>query len=278
MGEQPYLDLLRRVLEEGEMREGRNGNTKSVFGASMRFSLQEGTLPLLTTKKVAWKTCLRELLWFIRGSTDNRDLTEQKVNIWTAHETPDSSDLGPIYGHQWRHFNAEYTGSGTDYEGKGVDQLQSIIRMLQDPTQRSSRRMVMSAWNPCQIPHMALPPCHVLCQFYVSQGTRLSCAVYQRSGDIGLGVPFNIASYSFLTHMLAHHCGLVAHELVHFLGDVHAYEDHLEPLALQLQREPYTFPTVTLQYRRESIEAYTVDDVKVEGYRFHDPIRMEMHA
>ena len=275
--EQPYLDVLGQVLDNGEMVQGRNGLTQSIFGASMRFSLQDGTLPLLTTKKVAWKTCLRELLWFIRGSTDNKELTDQNVRIWSAHET-DSSDLGPIYGHQWRHFNAPYTGSGTNYEGQGIDQLAYIIGLLKDPDQRSSRRIVMSAWNPCQISEMALPPCHILCQFHVSHGTRLSCAVYQRSGDIGLGVPFNIASYSFLTHLLAHHCGLVAHELVHFLGDVHAYAEHIEPLRVQLERQPYPFPTLTMGELRKSIEEYTVSDFQVKGYTFHEPIKMEMHA
>lgn len=277
MEEQQYLDLIRTILETGDTVEGRNGTTKSVFGAMMRFSLTNQTLPLLTTKKVAWKTCLRELLWFIGGRTDNQLLTDQGVHIWDANCPAGSSDLGPIYGHQWRHFNAPYTGSDTDYTGRGVDQLQYLISMLKDPSQRSSRRMVMSAWNPCQLPDMALPPCHVLCQFHVSQ-TRLSCALYQRSGDVGLGVPFNIASYAFLTHLLAHHCGLVAHELVHVIGDAHIYDDHEAPLRVQLEREPKPFPTMTIVNRHDSIDDYTVDDFQVHGYTYHDTIKMDMRA
>lgn len=277
MEEQQYLNLIRLILEHGDSTKGRNGTTKNVFGIMMRFSLSNNTLPLLTTKKVAWKTCLKELLWFIRGSTENKELTDQGVHIWDAN-CNDTSDLGPIYGHQWRHFNAPYTGSGTDYTGCGVDQLQNIITMLKDPEQRTSRRMVMSAWNPCQLSEMALPPCHVLCQFHVSQGNRLSCALYQRSGDVGLGVPFNIASYSFLTHLLAHHCGLVAHEFVHVIGDAHIYDDHEEPLKVQIERDAKPFPTVSIRKTCETIEEYTIDDFIVSDYVSHGQIKMDVRA
>ena len=205
------------------------------------FSLENNVLPLLTTKKVAWKTCLRELLWFVRGETNNKILTDQKCNIWkgnASREFLDSrglthlreDDLGPIYGHQWRHFNARYTTCDEDYIGKGVDQLQNIIDLLKNPETRSSRRMIMSAWNPEQLDEMALPPCHILLQFNVTQCNKLSCSMYQRSGDVGLGVPFNIASYSFLTYMIAKHCDLEPYEFIYHIGNAHIYDDHIEKL------------------------------------------------
>jgi len=205
--ETQYLQLIRDILDHGSLENSRNGNTKSLFGYSMRFSLADGTLPLLTTKSVAWKTCFRELMWFIRGETDNKKLQSMGVHIWNGNSTREFldsrglhtrevDDLGPIYGHQWRHFNADYVDSGTDYSGKGVDQLAEIIRQLSSVEGRTSRRLIMSAWNPCQLDEMALPPCHILAQFNVRENKYLSCALYQRSGDVGLGVPFNIASYS----------------------------------------------------------------------------------
>lgn len=236
--EDQYLDMIRDILREGSLEEGRNGYTKSLFGGAMRFSLKNNTIPLLTTKKVAWKTCFRELMWFVRGQTDNKVLQKQKVKIWNVNASREfldsrglthleENDLGPVYGHQWRHFNAKYTTCHEDYTNKGVDQLGNIIKMLKDPSTRTSRRMVMSAWNPCQLDEMALPPCHVLTQFHVTNGKELSCSLYQRSCDIGLGVPFNIASYSFLTHLIAKHCDLVPKDFVYFMGNVHIYDDHL---------------------------------------------------
>jgi thymidylate synthase len=206
--ENQYLSLISEIIEHGSMEEGRNGNALTAFGSAMHFSLENNKIPLMTTKRLAWKTCLRELLWFIKGSTDNKLLKEKNVHIWDDNGSRDfldsrnlhhleEDDLGPVYGHQWRFFNASYTTCNDDYTGKGVDQLEYIINTLKDPTQRNSRRLVMSAWNPCQIDEMALPPCHVLCQFNVIKGNELSCSLYQRSGDVGLGVPFNIASYSF---------------------------------------------------------------------------------
>ena len=176
---------------------------KSVFGYSMRYPLRDGVIPLLTTKRVAWKTCFHELIWFIRGCTDNKKLIEKNVHIWDANATREfldsrglteneENDLGPVYGHQWRHFNAPYSNCHENYDGLGIDQLQNIINMLNDPEQRTSRRLVLSAWNPCQLDEMALPPCHVLMQFYVKEDKYLSCSLYQRSGDVGLGVPFNM--------------------------------------------------------------------------------------
>jgi thymidylate synthase len=262
--EKQYLDLIRNVLNRGTMETGRNGNTLSIFGAAMRFSLENGKIPILTTKKVAWKTCLKELLWFVQGKTDNAILKKQNVHIWDENASRtfldgrglthlEENDLGPIYGHQWRHFNAPYNNCHTNYRGEGVDQLQNIIDVLKDPTQRTSRRLVMSAWNPCQLDEMALPPCHVLCQFNVHAGNKLSCALYQRSNDEACGTPINIASYSFLTHLLAKHCGLEAYEFVYFKGNCHIYEGHIEGLQAQILREPFAFPTITIREMRKNI-------------------------
>lgn len=288
--EEQYLQLIRDVLEKGTMEEGRNGRTKSLFGYSMRYSLKDGTIPLLTTKRVAWKTCFNELIWFINGHTDNKKLTDKKVTIWNANasrEFLDSrglhnnevDDLGPVYGHQWRHFNAEYKDCHTDYTGKGVDQLQYIIDSLKNPETRTSRRLVLSAWNPCQIDQMALPPCHVLMQFYVRENKYLSCSLYQRSGDIGLGVPFNIASYSFLTHIIARHCGLIADEFVHFIGNAHIYENHIDTLKTQIQRVPLDFPRIEITNLHDNINDYSIDDLKwIEEYKHHATLKMDMSA
>lgn len=287
--EQQYLSLLKDIIDSGDKEEGRNGTTISIFGASMRFSLSSGRIPFITTKKLAWKTCLKELLWFISGSTDGKKLIDTGVKIWKENGTRNfldsrglnhlnENDLGPIYGHQWRHFNAPYTSCHEDYTGKGVDQLQYIIDSLKDPIERKSRRLVMSAWNPCQINEMALPPCHVLVQFNVSRGNLLSCALYQRSGDMGLGVPFNIASYSFLLCLLAKHCDLIPHEFVYNLGNAHIYEDHIEPILIQVQREPYIFPKINIREKREKIEEYTVEDFEISEYVSHENISMNMHA
>jgi thymidylate synthase len=272
------------------MINGRNGNAKTIYGSSMHFSLQNGIIPLLTTKKVAWKTCLKELLWFISGSTSNDVLQEQKVNIWNANASKEflqsrglshyrENDLGPVYGHQWRHFNAPYTTCDDEYTGKGIDQLQYIINELKDKDGRHSRRLIMSAWNPCQLDEMALPPCHILSQFHVSaDGKRLSCSLYQRSGDVGLGVPFNIASYSFLTHLIAHHCDMEAHEFIYNLGNAHIYDDHLDALKTQMVRSPYDFPTLTITKKHNNIDDYSVDDFNVKGYQSHDTIKMDIRG
>ena len=287
--EYQYLNLIQNILENGTWEEGRNGKTKSIFGASMRFSLKDGTIPILTTKKTAWKTCLKELLWFIRGQTNNKILKEQGVHIWdgnSSREFLDSrglqhyevNELGPIYAHQWRHFNAKWEGDDHDYTGEGVDQLQQIIDALKDPKQRTSRRLVMTSWNPCQLDDMSLPPCHCFCQFNVHNGDQLSCAMYQRSNDEACGTSFNIASYSFLTHLLAKHCGLEAYEFVYFKGNCHIYEEHIDGLKLQITREPYPFPTVSIKQIRENINDYQVDDFILENYQHHEPIKFQMVA
>jgi thymidylate synthase len=285
--ENQYIALIDDIIKHGDMVDGRNGKTLSVFGSSMHFSLENGELPLLTTKKVAWKTCLKELLWFISGSTNNDLLNEQNVKIWngnSSREFLDSrglvnnrvNDLGPVYGHQWRFFNADYTTCDDTYNGKGVDQLDYIIKQLKDPKERYSRRLLMSAWNPGQLNEMALPPCHVLVQFNVLPGDKLSCSLYQRSGDVGLGVPFNIASYSFLTHLIAIHCGLKAHEFCYHLGNCHIYDDHIDQLKIQRNKEPYKFPKLLIKQKRDDINNYIVDDFEINDYKSHEPIKMNM--
>jgi thymidylate synthase len=188
------------------------------------------------------------------------------------------NELGPIYGHQWRHFNAKWQGDAHDYSGEGVDQLQQIIDALKDPVKRTSRRLIMTAWNPLQLDEMALPPCHIMCQFNVHNGNQLSCALFQRSQDVALGESFNIASYSFLTHLIAKHCGLEAYEFVHFIGNCHIYEAHIEPLKTQLERVPFPFPTISIKQVRENVNDYQVDDFILENYQHHPPIKMEMVA
>lgn len=287
--ENQYLSLISDILEDGEEIKGRNGTTKAIFGSAMHFDLSDNKIPILTTKKVAWKTCLKELLWFIKGSTSNKELQEQNVKIWNGNATREfldsrglthleENDLGPVYGHQWRFFNAEYETCMHNYKGKGVDQLKNVIDLLKNPETRSSRRIIMSAWNPCQLDQMALPPCHVMCQFNVI-GDKLSCSMYQRSGDVGLGVPFNIASYSFLTHILAHHCGLKADEFVYYLGNSHIYDDHYEQLKHQIELEPFEEPTLEITCeKKENIEDYRVSDFKLINYKSHPSIKMKMRA
>lgn len=290
--EEQYLNLIREILLKGTWEEGRNGRTKSIFGSMMRFSLQNGQIPILTTKKTAWKTCLKELLWFIRGDTDNKLLQEQGVHIWdgnTSREFLDSRGLnhyregliGPGYGFQWRHFNGDYntsTGDVQDGGRRGIDQLRQIICALKDPAQRTSRRLIMTAWNPLQLNEMALPPCHIMCQFNVHDGNKLSCMMVQRSCDFFLGIPFNIASYSLLTHLLAKHCGLEAYEFIHFMGNCHLYENAIDAAKLQIQREPLAFPTLSIKEVRTNINDYQVEDFILENYQSHEQIKMKMVA
>ena len=285
--EMQYLQLIDTIIKNGTDEKGRNGNVRVHIGSMMRFSLKNNKIPFLTTKRLAWKTCLKELLWFLRGDTDNKHLKEQNVHIWDGNgsrEFLDSrglhhleeDDLGPVYGHQWRHFNADYDSCHTDYSGKGVDQLAQVIESLKDPEKRTSRRLIVSAWNPCQIDKMALPPCHVLMQFNVVKGNQLSCCLYQRSGDVGLGVPFNIASYAILTRIIASICGLEASEFVYFLSNAHIYDDHLESLKEQLTRTPYPFPTLSFKEEITSIDNISIDNFDVSDYKYHSKIKMEM--
>lgn len=292
--EYQYLNLLTNILQNGTLEEGRNGKTQSIFGNMMRFSLKDGKIPILTTKKTAWKTCLKELLWFIRGETDNKILKAQGVHIWDANSSREFLDsrglklypedmIGPSYGYQWRNFNANYncfTGKkiSDDFPFNGIDQLQEIITQLKNPETRNSRRLIMTAWNPSQLNQMALPPCHILCQFNVHDGNKLSCAMTQRSVDAVLGQPFNIASYAFLTHLLAKHCGLEAYEFVYFMGNCHIYENAIDAAKLQITREPFEFPTIEILNKRENINDYEVSDFKLSDYICHDAIKVKMVA
>jgi len=290
--EKQYLGLISSILDTGEFQQGRNGNVYSSIGKSMRFSLKNNTIPLLTTKKVAWKTCLKELLWFIKGDTNNKLLKDDNVGIWNGNGTREfldsrglyhlnEDDLGPVYGHQWRYWNAPYSkklGCLENYDGKGIDQLQNVIDILNHPTDRYSRRIIMSSWNPEQLNEMALPPCHVLSQFKVTNDNELSCILYQRSGDIGLGIPFNIASYSFLTHLLAKHCNLKAKEFIHFIGDAHIYDDHCDILKQQINREPYPFPQLIIENKCDDINNYELEDFTIKNYYYCDALKMDMRV
>jgi thymidylate synthase len=266
---------------------GRNGNVLTAFGAAMHFNLANNVMPILTTKKIAWKTCLKELLWFIKGDTNNKTLKNNKVNIWNGNASREfldsrnlhnleEDDLGPIYGHQWRHFNAEYDNCNTDYTGKGIDQLEYIIQALNDPLQKNSRRLILSSWNPCQLNEMALPPCHIMCQFNVIETNKLSCSLYQRSGDVGLGVPFNISSYCFLTHIIAKHCNLEATDFYYYLGNCHIYDNHIASLSKQINRNPHSFPTINIKNKRDNINNYIEDDIEIYNYISDNLIKMEM--
>merc|ERR1719500_844635 len=276
-----YLNLIRKIIESGNKRGDRTGTgTLSLFGAQMRFSLRNGTFPLLTTKKVFYRGIAEELFWFIRGSTSAKELQDKNVRIWdgnSSREFLDSiglqhreeGDLGPVYGFQWRHFGAEYTNMHADYSGQGVDQLAEVINRIK--TKPTDRRIIMCAWNPADLDKMALPPCHCLVQFYVADG-ELSCQLYQRSADMGLGVPFNIASYALLTVMIAHVTGLRPGDFVHTLGDAHVYSNHVEALRQQLERKPKEFPKLVIKREVEKIEDFNIDDFEVVGYQSHPKI------
>lgn len=285
--ENQYLNLLDDILSSHNNQEGRNGNTLSIFGSTMHFSLEHNKMPIMTTKKVAWKTCLRELLWFIKGDTNNKHLKEKNVHIWDENGSRQfldgrgltkfmEDDLGPIYGFQWRHYNAKYNDCNSDYSNKGIDQLKEVIECLKDPEKRNSRRMIITAWNPCQLDIMALPPCHIFMQFNVTNNTKLSCAMYQRSNDEACGTCFNIASYCFLTHLLAKHCDLEPYEFLYYKGNCHIYEEHIDNIKVQVQREPFEFPTLEIINKREHIEDYVETDFVVSNYKHHDPIKYIM--
>lgn len=283
--ENQYLNLIDHILLENNKFYGRNGNTIAIFGAALHFSLHDFTIPLLTTKKLAWKTCLRELLWFIKGQTSNHILNQQNVHIWDANSSKEfldsrgldynPGDIGPGYGFQWRFFNAPYIDCNTDYSNLGVDQLQYIIDSLKDPNKRNSRRLILTAWNPSQLDKMALPPCHLLAQFNVFDNI-LSCSLYQRSADVGLGLPFNIASYSFLTHLLAHHCGLLPGDFYHYLGNTHIYDDHIDNLIIQRNRTPIEFPKIKINKLFTDINQYTENNFEIIDYNFHSNLFLNM--
>lgn len=266
-----YLDLVKHVLEKGNVKSDRTGTgTRSVFGYQMRFDLSEG-FPMLTTKKLHLKSIIYELLWFIKGDTNIKYLQDNGVRIWNEW-ADEHGDLGPVYGHQWRNWNSE-----------GIDQLSEVIETLKKNP--NSRRMLISAWNPSVLPDTsksfsenvangkaALPPCHAFFQFYVADG-KLSCQLYQRSADIFLGVPFNIASYALLTLMVAHVCGYRPGDFIHTFGDAHIYSNHMEQLALQLSRDPRPLPIMEINPKVKSIFDFTFEDFTLKNYNPHPHIK-----
>ncbi|KAM0755440.1 thymidylate synthase [Meredithblackwellia eburnea MCA 4105] len=304
--EYQYLDLVKSIITTGQSRPDRTGTgTLSLFAPpSLRFSLsttangQEDEpaliLPLLTTKRVFTRGITEELLWFVQGNTNAKALSDKGVHIWDGNGSREfldkrglthreEGDLGPVYGFQWRHFGATYKTCHDDYTGQGVDQLAEVIRLIKDnPT---DRRILLSAWNPADLDKMALPPCHMFCQFYVTLPTppstkpRLSCIMYQRSADLGLGVPFNIASYAMLTHMIALVTNTIPHEFILQIGDAHVYKDHVEAVKTQLEREPREFPTFRFARSLEEIgdiDGFRTEDFLVENYKPHPKIAMDM--
>ncbi|MBU3602667.1 thymidylate synthase [Polynucleobacter sp. AM-25C3] len=256
-----YHDLMKEVLAKGVLKADRTGTgTISIFGHQMRFNLAEG-FPMVTTKKLHLKSIILELLWFLKGSTDNNWLKERGVSIWNEWAAPDG-DLGPIYGYQWRSWPAP--------NGKHIDQIAEVVETLKKNP--DSRRIIVSAWNVADIPRMALAPCHAFFQFYVADG-KLSCQLYQRSADIFLGVPFNIASYALLTHMMAQQCNLKVGDFVWTGGDCHLYSNHLDQVDLQLSRDFYPLPQLKILRKPDSIFDYEFEDFEITGYESHAPIK-----
>jgi thymidylate synthase len=256
-----YLDLMQDILENGAIKTDRTGTgTKSIFGRQVRFDLSKG-FPLVTTKKVHLRSIIYELLWFLKGETNIGYLKENKVTIWDEW-ADENGDLGPVYGSQWRSWPAP--------GGKKIDQIAHVIHQLK--TKPDSRRHIVSAWNPAEVDHMALPPCHALFQFYVAEG-KLSCQLYQRSADYFLGVPFNIASYALLLEMVAQQCDFVPGEFVWTGGDVHLYSNHFEQAKLQLSREPYALPKLVIKRKPNSIFDYAFEDFEIVNYQSHPSIK-----
>jgi len=282
---QLYLDLLKDILENGETKDDRTGvGTISVFARQLRFDLRKG-FPAVTTKKLAWKACVGELLWFIEGSNDERRLAEIThgtregvVTIWTPNALAPywtdkarfDGDLGRVYGVQWRNWLTHHNPLLNEH----IDQLKNLLKgLVEDP---NGRRHILSAWNVGELDQMALPPCHVMSQFYVNKNRELSCHMYQRSVDVFLGLPFNIASYALLTHLIAHHCGYKVGELIISTGDTHIYKNHVEQVKEQLSRDPLPLPTLMLPVEKKDIFEMTMNDIHLEGYTSHGPIKAEM--
>lgn len=272
--EYQYLDLIQTILDNGETKIGRNGSTKSIFGNQMKFSLRNNKIPLLTTKKMHWKSIVEELLFFIRGDTNSRILEEKGVKIWKFNAR-DDGDIGPMYGFQWRHFGAEYKGSHLSYKNEGIDQLQNCIDTIKNnPT---SRRIVVSAWNPNDLDKSVLPPCHIMFQFHVNiSKNELSLQFYQRSCDVGLGVPFNITSYSLLLYIVSHITGYKPGDLIYSMGDCHIYENHINGLREQLKNTPKEFPTIKMICNPKNVSEYTIEDFEIEGYDPHPRIKLDI--
>lgn len=282
--EHKYLRLVEDIILNGTSKDDRTGTgTLSKFGSQMRFNLRN-SFPLLTTKRIFWRGVVEELLWFISGSTNAKVLQEKGIHIWDGNASRDyldsiglaereEGDLGPIYGFQWRHFGARYTDMHADYTGQGFDQLMDIIGKIKNNP--DDRRIILSAWNPSDLKLMALPPCHMFAQFYVANG-ELSCQMYQRSADMGLGVPFNIASYALFTCMIAHVCDLLPGDFIHVFGDAHVYRTHIRPLQDQLQKQPKPFPVLKINPQKKDIESFVPADFTLLGYDPHQKIDMKM--
>lgn len=286
--EQDYLDLMMHIKTYGTKRDDRTGTgVISSFGHQLKFSLRNNVIPLLTTKRTFWKGIAEELLWFIRGDTNSNYLKDRNIHIWDLNTTRefldakslshDEGSIGPGYGFQWRHWNATYETMYSDYTDKGIDQLDSIIKKIKEtPT---DRRLVMSAWNPEQIDQMALPPCHIMCQFYVHTNTQeLSLHMYQRSADMFLGVPFNIASYGLLCHIVAKCCDLKPRELTMSFGDAHIYTNHVKQVSEQCNRQAIEFPTLNILTKRDNISDYVIGDLQLENYNPLPGIKAQMSA
>ncbi len=277
---QQYLNLLNQVLEQGGQKSDRTGTgTVSVFGHQMRFDLNQG-FPIVTTKRVHFRSVAIELLWFLRGDTNVQYLQDNKVSIWNEWSTADQTarfgrptgELGPVYGHQWRNFGATKNTDGS-YNNDGFDQLEWLINEIK--TNPNSRRLIVSGWNPNEANQVALPPCHTLFQFFVQNG-KLSCQLYQRSADIFLGVPFNIASYALLTHMVAQVCGLGLGEFIWTGGDCHLYSNHIEQAELQLSREPLPLPKLRLNPAIDNLFDFKFEDMELIDYQHHAPIKADV--
>lgn len=274
--EAQYLRLLARVLESGAPKDTRNGHVLSKFGAQLHCDLSEG-FPLLTTKKMFWRGIVEELSWFLRGSTNVQELRDKRVHIWDGNSSERGYDAGPVYGFQWRHFGAEYGDCHVDYTGQGVDQIANIIELLR--TDPHSRRMVLSAWCPTQQADMCLPPCHVMYQFYVESDGRVSCMMTQRSADVFLGLPFNIASTALLTALIAHQVGREPGQLFINIGDAHIYEEHVDACRQQLTRS--ALPLSTIRIERPADDAlwcFGTGDVVLMNYKCHNSIKAPMKA
>lgn len=284
MSEECYLNGLKEVLQNGEWRETRNSKTLSLFSLKLDFDISE-SFPLITTKKMFFRGIIEELLWFIKGETNSKKLEEKNINIWKGNSTRnfldsvglddyEEGDCGPIYGFQWRHFNAKYIGCNENYNNKGIDQLQDCIyQIINNP---SSRRIFMSGWNPCQLKEMCLPPCHVSYHFYVSNDNKLSCILYQRSGDLFLGVPFNIASVSLLVYIISNLTNKTPGKITLMIGDAHIYEDHIEQVKIQLDRVPFNFPKLVIKNKYDNINDYKYEDFEIIDYKYHPTIKANM--
>jgi dihydrofolate reductase/thymidylate synthase len=283
--EKKYLDSMKKILDL-PLRKSRNGDTYSMFGLQFKYDCSNGKVPLITTKQMAWKTCIKELLWFISGSTSNKDLVKNNVSIWTKNSSRkfldsrglfcnEEGDLGPVYGFQWRHFGACYNGCDTNYKEEGFDQLKKCEEMLK--TDPFSRRIVMTAWNPLQLDEMALPPCHILIQWYVSSDKKLWLQFYQRSGDMFLGIPFNMFSYSVLLHIMSQRTGIAPGGVVHSIGDAHIYSNHIQAVYKQLSNTISRQPTIKIE-NKENWEEYNIKDFEIFDYNCSGRISAPMSA